>query len=117
MPVNSNFTWAQELAKQKLMDVERKEENGVSFVDSLKTASADLSLKDMPSLPAEVWSSVASMLAGESDSSAIAQLNVACSDIHHATLPTLYETVHFKSLERLQHMVAMGRTDRWKYVK
>jgi hypothetical protein len=71
----------------------------------------------LPTLPAEVWSIVADMLAGENDSCAIAHLNATNSDIHHATLPTLYETAHFRSMEELEHMVAFGRTDRWKYVR
>jgi hypothetical protein len=71
----------------------------------------------MPSLPSDIWCIVTCMLASESDSTAISRLNASCSEIHHATLPTLYQTVCFKSLEKLKHAVTAESKEIWKHVK
>jgi hypothetical protein len=71
----------------------------------------------MPSLPGEVWAVAAEILASENDSSSISHLNASNWEIHDATLPVLYETVHFKSLDELEHTVALGDVMRWKHVK
>jgi hypothetical protein len=77
----------------------------------------ELLRQDTPSLPDDVWTIVAEMLAGECDLTAINHLNASSSNIHDATLPVLYETVRFKSIKDLEHAVALGDTDRWRYVK
>jgi hypothetical protein len=115
MTTPDNFTWAKDLAEQRLMAVERKEVN-VSIVDPQKLLLL-MALQDMPSLPAEVWCIIAEMLASENDLSAISRLNVSCFNIYHATLPILYEKVRLRSLEELESVVASGTAKGWQYVK
>lgn len=98
-----NFNWAQQLAGERL--------------------SASASDQPQPqaqpgqALDPEIWDIVARLLAGENDLTAIGHLNVCCSDIHHATLPTLYESVYFRSSEELERAIALNSTNRWKHVK
>jgi hypothetical protein len=83
----------------------------------LMNSSANSPLQDIPSLPSEIWAIVSGLLAGENDLSAISRLNVVCSDIRYATLPTLYESVHFKSSSVVERAIKLKSPESWQYVK
>lgn len=117
MTASDNFNWAQKLARERLMAVDRQEFIKVSTGNPSDFDRLMPLWQDMPSLPGEVWAVVAEILASESDSFSISHLNASNWEIHDAALPILYETVHFKSLDELEHTVAFGDVKRWMHVK
>lgn len=68
-------------------------------------------------LPTEVWAVVAEILVGDAEVSTLAQLNVVNQEIHHGTLPVLFETVKFKTVDKFERSVRLSSPRAWMYTR